>query len=118
MTTPTNELLIDKDFKDVIEKISYAPDELKILWTEIYKQASSDRRSAQALLDDLFTKTVGQSDSTKHITNSKALSLYLEKCNKATDQLQKLSDSIEKAMEEDEMIDGEQLYNSSEFNDN
>lgn len=95
-------------FSDIIEKIEYAQPEIKLLWTEIYRNALDDRARANMLYVDLYKSVCG--DKEGHLNFGVLMTKYIERLNKANDQLLKLSEQVEKMMEMDENVDASSLY--------
>jgi hypothetical protein len=98
------------EFSDIVSKINYASNETKKLWTEIYENALDDRSNASLLFTDLY-RNVANSEK-GHIDHGRTMTAYLERMNKANDQLLKLAELIDKAKNEDEAIDPDAVYNS------
>ena len=102
-----------EEFSDLIKKIESAPEEVKVLWREIYQNALDDRVNAQLLFTDLYQHVSNSQQG--HMNHGMLMTKYLERMNKATDQLLKLAEVVEKAVQADNEIDGDSLY--EEFND-
>ena len=100
------------EFSVLLEKIEYAKPETKKLWREIYENALDDRSHAYLLFADLYTIVSNSGDG--HAVHGKTIATYLEKMNKANDQLLRLAELIDEAAGENEEIDAEALY--EEFN--
>lgn len=100
--------LKNEEFTDLLEKIDYASKEVKKLWKEIYRNAIDDRLNASLLFLDLYKSVAGSTDG--HNIYGKQITLYLEKMNKANDQLLKLSELVSAASTVDTDIDAEALY--------
>lgn len=96
-----------KDFSDLVEKIEGAPEELRLLWTEIYDNALQDRVNAYLMFTDLMRHVMDQPQG--HMNYGKLMTSYLERMNKANDQLLKLSELIRDTVIEDDM-DPDKLY--------
>ncbi len=91
--------------------MSAASDETKTLWKEIYENALSDRVNAYMLFTDLCQHVMDNQQG--HLNHGKLLTTYLERMNKANDQLLKLAELIERAIQKEAEIDSEALF--SEF---
>ncbi len=102
-----NKLRID-EFENHVDGLQTVSSEVRKLWKEIYRYAIEDRTSAFVLFVDLSSKTMGNEQS--HLLNGKLLTGYIERMNKANDQLTKLAELVEKASSNDEEIDAEALY--------
>jgi len=86
------------DFSEVLQKIEHADAKKKILWKEIYENAAVDRQNAHVLFVEAYT-TMSQG-TTEHATLGATLSKYLERMNKANDQLIKLAEIMNKSESE------------------
>ncbi len=96
--------LSNKDFSDLLETISSTMDERKRkLWLLIYSNSLEDRQRAIEQYDDLASIVV--SKSAEHAIHGKTISAFIERMNKANDQLLKLADLIEAASEPTEVPD-------------
>lgn len=96
------------EFSDLLKKIGYASTETKKLWREIYENAVDDRTHAFLLFADLY-KHVSNNEK-GHMEHGKLMTMYMEKMNKANDQLLRLAELIEEASRDDEEIDAGALY--------
>ncbi len=97
-----------KDFADVLQKIEHADAKKKILWKEIYENAITDRQNAHVLFVEAYT-TMSQG-TTEHATLGATLSKYLERMNKANDQLLKLAEIMTKSENDFNKIDADDLF--------
>ena len=97
-----------KDFSEVLEKITHADAKKKILWREIYENAMLDRQNAHVLFVEAYT-TMSQG-TTEHATLGATLTKYLERMNKANDQLLKLAELMSKSESEHSKIDADDLF--------
>ena len=96
------------EFSDLVAKIESAPAETKRLWREIYENATNDRMNAYLLFVDLYKDVGGKSQG--HLNFGQLMTKYIERMNKANDQLLKLAEQIEKARDSAVSIDEESLY--------
>lgn len=96
------------NFDKLIEKVTYAPPETRSIWKEIHDNACNDRISAEVLFTDLFAVVAGSNEG--HMMHGKLIASYLERMNKANDQLLKLAELIEASSNYDEEIDAAALY--------
>lgn len=96
-------------FSDLIDKIEGVNNESKSLWKEIYENANEDRANAYILFVDLYKEVANSAAG--HMNHGVTLTKYIEKMNKANDQLLKLAELIEDARAASEEIDSEELYN-------
>ena len=97
-----------KDFSEVLSKIEHADAKKKILWKEIYENAILDRQNAHVLFVEAYT-TMSQG-TTEHATLGATLTKYLERMNKANDQLLKLAEIMNKSESEFNKIDADDLF--------
>ncbi len=97
-----------KDFSGVLEKIEHADKKKKILWKEIYENAMLDRQNAHVLFVEAYTHM--SSGTAEHVTLGSTLSKYLERMNKANDQLIKLAELITKSENEFNAINADDLF--------
>jgi len=97
-----------KDFSNVLEKIEHADAKKQILWKEIYENAILDRQNAHLLFVEAYT-TMSQG-TTEHATLGSTLTKYLERMNKANDQLLKLAELMNKSETEFNKIDADDLF--------
>lgn len=98
----------NEEFRDLLRKIKYASNETKKIWTEIYENAVDDRTHAFLLFADLY-KFVANNEK-GHIDHGKQITMYIERMNKANDQLLKLAELVENAFHDDTEIDAGALY--------
>ena len=96
------------DFSEVLQKIEHADAKKKILWKEIYENAAVDRQNAHVLFVEAYT-TMSQG-TTEHATLGATLSKYLERMNKANDQLIKLAEIMNKSESEFNQINADDLF--------
>lgn len=95
-------------FSQVLEKIEHADAKKRILWKEIYENAMLDRQNAHILFVEAYT-TMSQG-TTEHATLGSTLSKYLERMNKANDQLIRLAELISKSENEHNAINADDLF--------
>lgn len=95
-------------FSQVLEKIEHADAKKRILWKEIYENAMLDRQNAHILFVEAYT-TMSQG-TTEHATLGATLSKYLERMNKANDQLIRLAELISKSENEHNAINADDLF--------
>jgi hypothetical protein len=97
-----------KEFEGVLEKIKDADNKTKILWLEIYENAVTDRENAYILFYEAYSQMA--KSAAEHIATGPVLNKYLERMNKANDQLIKLAELISKAEETSTKIDPEEIF--------
>ena len=99
-------------FSDLIDKIEGIPGESRSLWKEIYENALEDRSNAYILFVDLYKEVANSAAG--HMNHGGTLTKYLERMNKANDQLLKLAELIEDAKSASVEIDNDDLYDQIE----
>tara|TARA_B100002019_G_scaffold135269_1_gene116609 strand:- start:7677 stop:8036 length:360 start_codon:yes stop_codon:yes gene_type:complete len=98
-----------QDFDELINSIENIESKKKQLWKEIYENAFVDRMNAYMLFTDCFT---GLSGSTAdHVQVGGQLAKYIERMNKANDQLIKLAEMISKEEERANSVSSDDLFN-------
>ena len=97
-----------QEFKSMLAEISSLDDKKKILWLHIYENAIQDRRNAYALLFELVAGVKGKPGD-HHLTGP-ILSKYIERMSRANEQLLKLAELIQKAQDEEEKFDPEDIW--------
>ena len=105
-----------KSFTKLIEGLSNLHDKKKLLWKEIYENAVLDRRNAYIMFGNLYQKVHGS--SAEHAIHGQTLAKYLERMNKSNEQLLKLAEILDDAVDADEEseLDEDAFYNSMEAN--
>lgn len=97
-----------EEFTEILTKIEYASPETKKLWREIYQNAFDDRSHAYLLFADLYRAVSNSPEG--HNIHGKLMAAYLERMNKANDQLLKLAELIQNEGGGAGEIDAEALY--------
>lgn len=101
-----------QDFSELIANISTLGDKKKSLWSEIYKNAITDRAKAGLMFTKL--ETIMAEKTAEHAVHGKTAAAYLERMNKANDQLIKLAELVAKAEAEEAAVtaqnDEDELY--------
>ena len=97
-----------EEFNKVLEKIEHADSKKKLLWKEIYENASLDRQNAHILFVEAYT-TMSQG-TTEHATLGSTLTKYLERLSKSNDQILKLAELISKSESEYSSINADDLF--------
>ena len=97
-----------KEFSDLLDSIESTDDKKKLLWREIYGNAITDRMNAHMLFTSIYT-SMGNSTGDQ-VAVSSALTKYLERMNKANDQLLKLAELISKSESEYSAINTDDLF--------
>lgn len=81
-----------EDFKQLLDSIESLNDKKKMLWSEIYENAITDRENAMSLYTQLVSLVDGK--STEHSIHGQNLTRYLERMNKSNEQLIRLAELI------------------------
>ena len=97
-----------EQFGALLDSIENIQDKKKHLWREIYENAIVDRMNAYMLFTDVYTSMSG--DKSDHITLGPMMAKYIERMNKANDQLIKLAELISKEEEKASQIDPDNLF--------
>jgi hypothetical protein len=97
-----------KSFESLIDSIENLEGKKKQLWKEIYENAFIDRMNAYMLFTDAYTAMTGGIND--HIQLGSQISKYIERMNKANDQLIKLAEIISKEEERSSSINSEDLF--------
>jgi hypothetical protein len=95
-----------KQFEELLESIEGLDDKKRILWTEIYKNAITDRESASILYTDTIMQLKG--NAANHTILGPVVVKYIERMSRANDQLIKLAEIITK--EDNRPIDTNSIY--------
>ena len=97
-----------EQFGDLLGSIENLEDKKKHLWREIYENAIVDRMNAYMLFTDVYGCMTG--DKADHVTLGPMMAKYIERMNKANDQLLKLAELISKEEEKAAQIDPDNLF--------
>ncbi len=105
----TNDKIIE--FKQLLNKITTLEDKRKTLWLDVYTNALQDRDNAF----NMYTQLAGivMLDPTQHAVHGQNISKYIERMNKSNDQLLKLAELIDVAMQRmgnDESLSVDEIY--------
>tara|TARA_R110001592_G_scaffold33169_1_gene115325 strand:- start:17044 stop:17412 length:369 start_codon:yes stop_codon:yes gene_type:complete len=95
-------------FADLLGSIENLEDKKKHLWKEIYENAIVDRMNSYMLFTDVYSCMTG--DKADHVTLGPMMAKYIERMNKANDQLLKLADLISREEEKASQIDPDNLF--------
>ena len=79
-------------FEDLLESIDGLDSKKRILWTEIYRNALTDRESASILYTDTIMQLKG--NAANHTILGPVVVKYIERMSRANDQLIKLAEII------------------------
>lgn len=95
-------------FSKLLNQIESVEDKKKILWREIYENAVTDRENAYIMFMKLFQ--VVSNNAPEHAIHGATITKYLERMNKANDQLIRLAELLQNAEQKDGKIDSEELF--------
>lgn len=95
-----------KRFEELLESIEGIDDKKRILWTEIYKNAITDRESASILYTDTIMQLKG--NTANHTILGPVVVKYIERMSRANDQLIKLAEIITK--EDNRPLDSDSIF--------
>jgi hypothetical protein len=103
-----------RDFGDLLTSIDSLDDNKRKLWKEIYENSISDRQNSYAM----FTRLVRivSDKSTEHAVHGKTVATYIERMQKANDQLIKLAELIARAQGGSDSIDPEDMFSQIQGN--
>lgn len=99
-------------FNELLESLSDIDDKKKSLWIEIYNNALIDRQHAYDLYEDVTNKIF--QDQVNHATYGTQATKYLERLNKANDQLIKLAELIASSEKQKETFNVDDIFNTIE----
>lgn len=94
-------------FDEMLNSIEGLDDKKKILWSEIYKNAVTDRESASILFTDTIMQLKG--NTANHSILGPVVVKYIERMSRANDQLIKLAEII--TDEESKPLDTDSIFN-------
>jgi hypothetical protein len=101
-------------FQDMLKSLDNVDDRRKILWMEIYTNAVHTNEMAADLYDDLQAKIL--EEPIHHATYGAQATKYLERMQKANDQLLKLSELIDAATTDEGSVDPNTILDMIEEN--
>lgn len=98
-----------KDFSELLKNIENLDDKKRVLWTEIYENAISDRQNSYVMFTKLFM-LLGDK-STEWAVHGKNVAVFIERMAKANDQLIKLAELVAAAERKTSAnIDPEEMF--------
>jgi len=101
-------------FSDLLHTLKELDDKKKILWSEIYDNAVTDRENASILFTDTLMQVKG--NAANHNILGPVIAKYLERMSRANDQILKLAELI--AKEDAKEIDTNSIFDKiSNFED-
>ncbi len=95
-------------FSDILDSLESTEDKKKLLWKEIYENALTDRENAYILFTDLLQETRG--NSSNHAMFGQIMSKYLERMSKSNDQILRLAEIIQKAEDQQAVINPDEIF--------
>lgn len=95
-----------QQFDEMLSSIEGIDDKKRILWSEIYKNAVSDRESASILYTDTIMQLKG--NTANHTIMGPVVVKYIERMSRANDQLIKLAELLMK--EDNKPIDTNSIF--------
>lgn len=93
-------------FDDLLKSIEGLDDKKRILWSEIYRNALTDRESASILFTDTIMQLKG--NTANHSILGPIVVKYIERMSRANDQLIKLAEII--TDEESKPVDTNSIF--------
>lgn len=96
------------EFEKILDSVENLDSRKMFLWLEIYDNAKNDRTCASALFTQAYTQ-LGNTSS-EHVTLGVTLVKYLERMNKANEQLLSLASLITKEIEQQKSLDTEDIF--------
>lgn len=97
-----------KDFSELLDTIQNVDSKLKSLWKNIYDNAVTDRQNSFVMFATLVA-IVGASSS-EFAVHGRTITSYLERMQKATDQMLRLSEAIANATPKEEGPSANDLF--------
>ena len=95
-------------FSELLDSISNLETKKKQLWKEIYENAFVDRMNAYTLFTDAYTSMTGNAND--HVQLGSLMAKYIERMNKANDQLIKLAEIISREEEKESKINPDDIF--------
>lgn len=105
-----------KDFSSLLDNIEGVDPKLKTLWKQIYDNAIIDRKNAYLVWTDLYIQVHGSEEA--HFKHGAIIAKYLERMEKANEQILKLAALVDKAKiktEEEDLPTAEDLFKKNEL---
>ena len=104
-----------KDFSSLLESIEGIDMKLKTLWKQIYDNAITDRKNAYLVWTDLYINVHG--DEEAHFKHGATITKYMERMEKANEQILKLAALVDKAKiktDEEDMPTADDIFSKNE----
>ena len=100
------------EFEKILDSVENLDSRKMFLWLEIYNNAKNDRTCASALFTQAYSH-LGNTSS-EHVTLGSTLVKYLERMNKANEQLLSLANLITKEIEQQKTLDADSIFEQIE----
>lgn len=97
-----------RDFGAILEDIESMDDKMRRLWKEIYENAIADRQNSYVMFTKLV-KITGDK-GTEHAVHGKSIATYIERMQKANEQLLRLADLIAQTKKKDDQLNPDELF--------
>lgn len=97
-----------KDFGELLKTIENMDDKKRRLWAEIYENSISDRQHAYVMFTTLVR--IAQQNSSEHAVHAKSINSFIERMQRANEQLIKLAELIAKASHGDDVFDPDDMF--------
>lgn len=95
-------------FSKLLDEIGSVADKKKALWIEIYENAVMDRENCFVMFMKLYQ--VVSNDASAHAIHGPTISKYIERMNKANDQLIRLAELLQNAEKKNDDINPEDIF--------
>jgi hypothetical protein len=96
------------NFASLLGKLTGLDDKAKQLWTEIYENAICDRQNSYVMFMRLAQ--ISGAKSTEHAIHGKSLASYIERMQKANEQLLRLAELVAKVDRETEPMNVDDVF--------
>ena len=97
-----------RDFGEILQDIESVDDKMRRLWKEIYENAIADRQNSYVMFTKLVKMTGDK--SSEHAVHGKGIATYIERMQRANDQLVKLAELIADAKKKDDALNPDELF--------
>jgi len=98
------------EFSKLLDSLSSLHDKKKALWKQIYENAITDRRNSYIMFTNLYQAV--HNNTSEHAIHGSTLAKYMERLNKSNEQLIKLAEILDEAVDVDdgEITNEETIY--------
>ncbi len=102
------------NFSSLLDALEDVDQRQKLLWKQIYDNANEDRKNAYLVWTDLYIKVHG--DEEKHFKHGSTIAKYMERMEKANEQILKLAALVDKAKikSEETFLSSNDIFDRSE----